>query len=241
MFSVNLREDIKDTFWRECGNIEFRYISSVVLEDFLRYMITRHFRSYGYKDEGKMYHFALARSTRREKKDLRFDCDECSFFRLYHIKCEESKSRFWNIVLWGEKKRYYTFNPFFAVLWIYQKCHYDLRLPRIVAAFITQLVGTPRSWQTCRSLARLCVHFHPSLKKNVCIPLRTCVRQKEVTSVFSCWTWWELDESLISLRTGYWKWCVPMHTFVPSDENVTLFFSARRYIRSWNLKPTFLI
>ena len=114
MFSVNLREDIKDTFWRECGNIEFRYISSVVLEDFLRYMITRHFRSYGYKDEGKMYHFALARSTRREKKDLRFDCDECSFFRLYHIKCEESKSRFWNIVLWGEKKRYYTFNPFFC-------------------------------------------------------------------------------------------------------------------------------
>jgi len=104
MFSVNLREDIKDAFWRECGNIEFRYISSVVLEDFLRYMITRHFRSYGYKDEGKMYHFALARSTRREKKDLRFDCDECSFFRLYHIKCEESKSRFWNIVLRGEKK-----------------------------------------------------------------------------------------------------------------------------------------
>ena len=139
------------------------------------------------------------------------------------------------------KKRYYTFNPFFAVLWIYQKCHYDLRLPRIVAAVITQLVGARRSWQTCRSLARLCVHFHPSLKKNVCIPLRTCVRQKEVTSVFSCWTWWELDESLISLRTGYWKWCVPMHTFVPSDENVTLFFSARRYIRSWNLKPTFLI
>ena len=45
-----------------------------------------------------------------------------------------------------KKKRYYTFNPsFFGVLWIYQKCHYDLRLPRIVAAFITQLVGVPRS------------------------------------------------------------------------------------------------
>ena len=28
---------------------------------------------------------------------------------------------------------------FFAALWIYQKCHYDLRLPRIVAAFITLL------------------------------------------------------------------------------------------------------
>ena len=28
-----------------------------------------------------------------------------------------------------QKKRYYTFNPFlFAVLWIYQKCHHDLRL-----------------------------------------------------------------------------------------------------------------
>ena len=130
---------------------------------------------------------------------------------------------------------------FFAALWIYQKCHYDLRLPRIVAAFITRLVGAPRSWQTCRSLARLCVHFHPSLKKNVCIPLRTCVRQKEVTSVCSCWIRWELDESLISLRTEWSKWRGRIHTFLPSDENVTLFFCAGRYIRSWNLKPTFLI
>ena len=95
---------------------------------------------------------------------------------------------------------------------------------KIVAAFITQFVDVPRTWQTCRSLARLCVHFHPSLKKNVCIPLRTCVRQKEVTSVCSCWIRWELDESLISLRTEWSKWRVRMHTFVPSDENVTLFF-----------------
>ena len=75
-----------------------------------------------------MYHFALARSTRREKKNLPLDCDKCSFFRLYHIKCEES-NRVFEISYCQAKKRYYTFNPFFfAVLWIYQKCHYDLRL-----------------------------------------------------------------------------------------------------------------
>ena len=147
---------------------------------------------------------------------------------LLIVSCQmwRVKSRFWNIVLSVEKKVLHFQSFFFAVLWIYQKCHYDLRLPRIVAAFITRLVGAPRSWQTCRSLARLCVHFHPSLKKNVCIPLRTCVRQKEVTSVCSCWTWWELDESLISLRTEWSKWRVRIHTvtFLPSDENVTLFF-----------------
>ena len=162
------------------------------------------------------------------------------FLSIISYQMWKLESRFWNIVLSGKKKVSYL-NPLFCCAVDKSKMSLWSAFSKIVAAFITQSVGVPRSWQTCRSLARLCVHFHPSLKKNVCIPLRTCVRQKEVTSVFSCWTWWELDESLISLRTGYWKWCVPMHTFVPSDENVTLFFSARRYIRSWNLKPTFLI
>ena len=83
------KENIKDAFWRECGSIEFGYVLPVVFEDFLRYTITRHFRSYGYEDKGKMYHFALARSTGREKKVLPLDGDKCGFFRLYHIKCEE--------------------------------------------------------------------------------------------------------------------------------------------------------
>ena len=43
-------------------------------------MITRHFRSNGYEDKGKMYHFALARSTQHEKKDLPLDCDNAVSF-----------------------------------------------------------------------------------------------------------------------------------------------------------------
>ena len=123
-----------------------------------------------------------------------------------------------------QQKRYYTFNPFFCCTGDISKMSLWSAFTKIVAAFITQFVDVPRTWQTCRSLARLCVHFHPSLKKNVCIPLRTCVRQKEITSVGSCWTRWELDESLISLRTEWSKWRVRIHTFLPSDENVTLFF-----------------
>ena len=184
------KENIKDAFWRECGSIEFGYVLPVVFEDFLRYAITRHFRSYGYEDKGKMYHFALARSTGREKKVLPLDGDKCGFFRLYHIKCEES-NRVFEISYCQAKKGITLLILFFLLL----RCGYVKNVIMICVyknrrRFYYAMVGVSRSWQTCRSLARLCIHLHPSLKKHVCIPLRTCVRQKEVTSVCSCWTRW---------------------------------------------------
>ena len=108
------KENIKEAFWRECGSIEFGYVLPVVFEDFLRYAITRHFRSYGYEDKGKMYHFALARSTGREKKVLPLDGDKCGFFRLYHIKCEES-NRVFEISYCQATKKVLHFNPFFKL------------------------------------------------------------------------------------------------------------------------------
>ena len=146
------------------------------------------------------------------------------FLSIISYQMWRVKSRFWNIVLSGNKKGITLSILFFCCTGDISKMSLWSAFTKIVAAFITQFVDVPRTWQTCRSLARLCVHFHPSLKKNVCIPLRTCARQKEVTSVCSCWIRWELDESLISLRTEWSKWRVRMHTFLPSDENVTLFF-----------------
>ena len=80
-------------------------------------MITGHFRSYGYEDEGKMI---LARSTRREEKDFRLDCDKCSFFRLYHIKCEES-NRVFAISYCQATKKVLHFQSFFLLYWGYIK------------------------------------------------------------------------------------------------------------------------
>ena len=150
------------------------------------------------------------------------------------------QSRFWNIVLSGNKKGITLLILFFAVPWIYQKYHYDLHLRESSRHLLHNFwVFLAHDKHADRWLD--CVFTFTRLWKKCLHPPSHLRASKEVTSVCSCWTRWELDESLISLRTGWWKWRVRMHTFVPSDENVTIFFCARRYIRSWKLKPTFLI
>ena len=132
-----------------------------------------------------------------------------------------------------QKKRYYIFNPFFFCCAVdISKMSFWSAFTRIVTVFITSFVGVHRSWQTCRSLARLCVDFHPSLKKKrLHSPSHLCAWKRGYVCLFmlNMMRNWELGESLISLRTGWWKCRVRMHTFVPSDENVTLFSCGEIY------------